>query len=915
MKLMKLAIVTSIALALTACGDNESAQSYLVKAKSHLSADQVNEGIIALKNALKIEPENGEVRFLLGQLYLSQGRGADAIKELERAKKFKYSPNKVIPLLARGYILTEADDDVIALSKEAENLPAEIKSHYLAYKTLAALRSQNSELAQATVESVKSSPSTSVYSFLAQGYLAFSEQKLDQAQVLVSRVLSMKPLQPDALMLQGQIAVATKNFKQASTSFEQYLKVQPYSGLVQLLLADALLKAGDMDKAEQHADAILAKVANQPFANYIKAMVRFSKNDYPKASEYAEAALQADFKQLQLKLIAGSSAFQLKNYEQANHHLSAVVSYLPQDHVARRMLAVSQLQLGLIDDISETLSGFESSSAEDSAFISSLSLQMFELGAVNQAKSLVEKSSKGDVPQDAMQSAREGILKLKMNDPSGMEDLKDAVKLDPELVEAELALAFAAVQTGDIDQATAISQKWQKKYPNKPGGFNLLAAINVKQKDYEKAKVALGKSLGLQADNIFALTEMVKVEALLKNTEEANRRSAALVKSHPENVRALAQYFSLNQNESGLALLKSAYDSDKADVQLGILYAEALMSLKKIDDSIDVLNSYTVTSKTPKKYWQLLYRVTRALQKPEKLQQVLNEWRKTNPYHVEPVILLADFYGVKREYSRAISLINTALEQHDNSLVLRVVKLNLLLNSQRVSEAKSLFNTFERDQLNENFIAGIEGRILLLEQKFPQAAPKLLSFYNAKPSHQNVIYLAAALQGNNETDKAVSILESHVEQFKGSDRVQALLASMYLNGQQGKALITYQRIIETQPNNVMINNNLAWLYMESGKLEKALFHAEAAYKLSSDNANVVDTYSQVLLKSGKKRQALEKAETAYKLSEAKDVDIALNYVEVLIANSRKNEAKKLLTNTSTMNNTQQEKKSQLISQL
>ncbi|MCJ8321777.1 MAG: PEP-CTERM system TPR-repeat protein PrsT [Colwellia sp.] len=915
MKLMKLAIVTSIALALTACGDNESAQSYLVKAKSHLSENQVNESIIALKNALKIEPKNGEVRFLLGQLYLSQGRGAEAVKELERSKKFKYSPSKVVPLLARAYILTDADDDVIALSKEADTLPVEVKSHYLAYKTLAALRSQNQELAQETVKSVKLLSSNSVYSFLAQGYLAFSQQKLEQAETLVGRVLSIKPLQPDALMLQGQIAVATKNFTQASTSFEQYLKVQPYSGLVQLLLADALLNAGEMDKAEQHADAILAKIANQPFANYIKAMVRFSKNDYQKASEHAEAALQANFKKIQLKLIAGSSAFQLKNYEQANHHLSAIVTYLPQDHVGRRMLAVSQLQLGLVDDISETLSGFEATSVEDSAFISSLSLQMFELGAVNQAKNLVKKSSTGNAPQDAMQSAREGILKLKMNDPSGMEDLKIAVKLNPELIEAELALAFAAVQIGDIDQAIAISQKWQNKYPNKPGGFNLLAAINIKQKHYEKAKVALSKSLAIQADNIFALTEMVKVEALLNNTEEANRRSAALVKSHPDNVRALTQYFSLNQNDSGLVLLKSAYDNDKTDVQIGVLYAEALMSLKQINESIDVLNSYTVDSKTPKKYWQLLYRATGALQKPEKLQKVLNDWRKINPYHIEPVILLADFYGIKREFSRAISLINTALEQHDNSLVLIVVKLNLLLNSQRVSEAKSLFNTIERDQLNPAFVDGIEGRIYLLEKNFPQAVPKLLSFYQVKPSHQNVIYLAAALQGTNETAGTMALLESHVDKFKGNDRVQALLASMYLNGQQDKALIIYQKIIETQPNNVMINNNLAWLHMENGELEKALFHAEAAYKLSSDNANVVDTYSQVLLKSGNKRQALEKAEAAYKLSDTKDVDIALNYIEVLIANSRKNEAKTLLTNTSTKNNAQQEKKSMLISQL
>ena len=914
MKLIKLAIATSVALALSACSDNENAGTYLIKAKTYLNANQVNEGMIELKNALKLEPKNAEVRFLLGQLYLSQGRGLEAVKELERAKQLKYSLEKVIPLLARAYIITESDGDVIALSAETEKLSADIKSHYLAYKTLAALRSEDVELADETLILINSLASTTVYNDLAQGYVAFSQKDLAQAQSHVDLVLASMPAQLDALMLQGQIQVAAEKYKEASESFEQYLKAQPYSGLVQLLLADALLKAGELEKAEAHADAILAKVNNQPFANYIKASVRFANKDYQQASEFAEKALQANFKQLQLKLIAGSSAFQLKNYEQANYHLSAVEQYLPKDHVARRMLAVSQLQLGLVDDISETLSGFESSTDKDSEFISSLSLKMFELGAVNQARDLVDQASPTD-SQDAKQSAREGILKLMMNDPSGMEDLKDAIELDPELIEAELALAFAAVQMGDIEQATIISKKWQENYPKKSGGFNLLAAINIKEKRFEEAKVALKKSLKLESNNFYALTEMVKVEALLDNTDKAKQLSSALIKNYPNSVKVLGQYFQLNPNETGLIPLKSSVEANNAQIRVGILYAEALFSLSRIEESIEVLKSYKTDIKTPKKYWQLLYRVTRELNKPAQLKAVLDDWRKVNPYHIEPVVLLADFYGKKREYSRAISLINSALSQHDNNLLLRIVKLNLLLNSQQTEEAKTLFATFDRKELSESFIAGIEGRLFLLEKNYAEAVPKLAIFYQAKPSHQNVINLAVALQGNNEVPRATTLLEDHIDQFKGNERVRTLLASLYLNGQQQKALTSYQEIIKTQPNNVLVNNNLAWLYMEGGSIDKALLHAETAYNLAPKHANVVDTYSQVLLKSGNKRLSLEKAEQAYELSETKDTDIALNYIEVLIANSRKNEAKKLLLAIDTATDKQTEKKALLMEQL
>ena len=114
---------------------------------------------------------------------------------------------------------------------------------------------------------------------------------------------------------------------------------------------------------------------------------------------------------------------------------------------------------------------------------------------------------------------------------------------------------------------------------------------------------------------------------------------------------------------------------------------------------------------------------------------------------------------------------------------------------------------------------------------------------------------------------------------------------------------------------MLVNNNLAWLYMEGGSIDKALVHAETAYNLAPKHANVVDTYSQVLLKSGNKRLSLEKAEKAYELSEGKDIDITLNYIEVLIANSRKNEAKRLLESIKTNNETQQAKKNQIENQL
>lgn len=212
-------------------------------------------------------------------------------------------------------------------------------------------------------------------------------------------------------------------------------------------------------------------------------------------------------------------------------------------------------------------------------------------------------------------------------------------------------------------------------------------------------------------------------------------------------------------------------------------------------------------------------------------------------------------------------------------------------------------------------VSGITGRINLIEKDYSSAVSNLAVFYQARPSHQNALYYAAALKGDDQIKQAKDTLEAHLLKYRGNDRVRSFLATLYLTGEQNKALVTYLEIHKNQPENPIINNNLAWLFMNDGQLDKAAFHIEKAYKVAPELASVADTYSTILLKEGKKRQALEKAEQAYTLSKGKDVDIILNYSEILIANSRKNEAKKILDAIITETNEQKNKKEQLINKL
>ncbi|WP_426359524.1 XrtA/PEP-CTERM system TPR-repeat protein PrsT [Pseudocolwellia sp. HL-MZ19] len=914
MKLAKIFVGIGIISTLAACGESETAITHIEKAKS-FKASEIDLKLIALKNAVQLEPKNAEARYLLGETYLAQGFGVGAVKELEKAYSFKYDKNEVIPSLARAYILTTSDEDVIDLDKDSSELSDESKVHFLAYKVLADIRTNNIEQAEKDIKLAEQLLPNNAYVLLANGYLKMAQGEFDTAKGSVNKALTILPEQVDAILLLAQVNTALREHSEATPLYLRYAKLQPKSSIVVLLLAQSLLQEKKFLEAERYADSILAAAPSQPLAHYIKAMSQFELKNYQKALEHSEAALKAQFNQAQLKLIAGVSAYFLGNYEISYSHLEDIVKFLVPEHPARKMFAVSQLQLGMVDDISETLEGFNSTTKEDEKFLSSLSYQLAELGAFENAKE-VAKQAMSETPESAEQNMRDGILKLMLNDPSGLQNLKEAVALKPDLLGAELALAYAAIQSKDYDQAIAISNQWKKKYPDKPGSYNILAAVYLKQGLPQQAKAALNKSLEISQKNAFALLELTNLAMLENDKDEAKRLSSIAVQEFPNNPNILRQYFSIHNNDEAFERIKELYKSDENNVAIGMLYTELLIKGKKFTEAINVIDAYETSVKTPKKLWQLKVISHSGLNNVHKAQSILEDWMRINPYHVEPIILLADYYSRNKDVDTALNLVEKALRnQHANNNMLKMGKMQLLIDKGSVREAKSYFEEIKTLGIKKFVAQGIEGKIALLDKNYNKAVELLSAFYQAQPTSKNAILLSSALQGDNKKIQAIKHLETYLEKNKSDQNVRAVLANMYISGQPEKAIKAYKDILEYFPNNVLVLNNVAWLSMEQGNLSEALSFSEHALSVAPKVVNVIDTYAMILLKLDKKSEALSHLVKAYELSEGKNNEVTLNYAEALITNSRLKKAAQILSLIKNTTPSEEKRKTTLQSKL
>jgi tetratricopeptide (TPR) repeat protein len=88
------------------------------------------------------------------------------------------------------------------------------------------------------------------------------------------------------------------------------------------------------------------------------------------------------------------------------------------------------------------------------------------------------------------------------------------------------------------------------------------------------------------------------------------------------------------------------------------------------------------------------------------------------------------------------------------------------------------------------------------------------------------------------------------------------LAAAYLEDKQYKNAISYyEQAVEQQPENVILLNDLAWLYTVEND-PRALKLAEKAYDLLPDEPGIIDTYGWALLQNNQTQKALVMLETA-----------------------------------------------------
>lgn len=446
---------------------------------------------------------------------------------------------------------------------------------------------------------------------------------------------------------------------------------------------------------------------------------------------------------------------------------------------------------------------------------------------------------------------------------------------DPEDPELPLYLARTLHQTGNDTRALEIVERFLKRQPQGVDGYEIQAQVltALKRADeitprLEEAARKDSKNVALQyvlADRYRETGQVEKAEALYKALVAAQPTSqgyGALATSLLKRKKSEDLIKVLTEavvRPGGLEAVQETVKSIIADPPFAAEVIDAGAKLLATDPPGLPRQSITV----------LAYIATRAGKLEQFLPiQKLELKRNPNPQTYKEYAAL--LVGLHR-YREVAETLAEMLEHFPGERNART--LADLVRYYRLSDQPDAALKIAREavKLDPNDLdARVQLALVLSQAGQPDEAVKLLDEAAVKePNNPAVtLMLGGLLAQLGRNERALSIFQDLLRKYPGDREVvrtaRSNLSIIYVNmGDYAKGEAELEALLEKEPDEPGVNNDLGYLYADQGKnLEKAEAMIRKAVQEEPDNSAYLDSLGWVLFKRGKAKEAIEPLEKA-----------------------------------------------------
>jgi len=524
----------------------EHMPSILLSGAVELNLGSLGQAETHLRKYLENDANSLYARKLLVATLLKSGQTSEAVSALAPVLESGKQDPAVMALAGDVYI--QARDYGKAteyLEKGAALAPKQSEIH--AALAMSKLGQGDNERAVSELELSSQLDNNSARTNLLLAMTELRIKHFDKALAAIDKLEKSHQINPAAINVQGVIYLAQGNPAKATASFERALTMQPGYFPAAANLAQMAVQDKKPELAKQRLLAVIATDKKNVDALTGLANLAGSQGHLAEMTQWLETAAAENRDAVAPALTLG------RHYLQNGAKQKALT-------LARQLVVANAANPDVLDVLGQA--------------------QL----ANNDAAGALETYSKlvNVVPKSTAAYYRLATVHSQLkNDTEAVADLKKSLSLEPDFLQAQLALAELATRQGNVDQAIALAQQIQKQRAKSPVGYALEGDLLLAQKKAAQALPKYEKAFSL-SNSSAALIKVYMAQAQTGKAREGEQRLQEWRKAHPDDI-SLGMYLADLKIASGKlpeaadelqAVLKQAPDNVPALNNLAWIYQQ-----------------------------------------------------------------------------------------------------------------------------------------------------------------------------------------------------------------------------------------------------------------------------------------------------------------------------------------------------
>jgi len=438
------------------------------------------------------------------------------------------------------------------------------------------------------------------------------------------------------------------------------------------------------------------------------------------------------------------------------------------------------------------------------------------------------------------------------------------------------------LKLGDTEQSAVLVDEMRKKYPDDTATVLILARQATQNAKYAEAVAYANQILEKEPQN--TLAHILKCNALYYDDklQEAIGSLAELRKLAPKDSnmgRALLAkvYWRLSYYDDAINELNMALQTDPSDIESRRILVDILQNRGRWDE-LDACYTNAIKLYPNQVDWYIkagktsFSRGVKSVQSGQKelasqqfdkalslMRQAFQVGRQSGEGLSEALTSMMDILRQLGKYQDIVAMAEKSLQELPNNTDLLAYKIEAtyrlaMINNQpeKKKEALAMLESVleslaDKPEQRDSFLSNVvnfgdpDGILLWCQAKLSQ-----------RPDWTAVhMVLAGTYNSKGQKDLELAELEKAMELAKGDSvlAVEKRLSVAYVQaGAYEKAAEVSRRILEKEPRNLGVVNNLAYILLELGQHEaEAVEMAQKAYDLGRNNPAVIDTYAVALM--------------------------------------------------------------------